>query len=164
MAGARGPLHFLLFVFLFLSPLAIAFQLPHVNPKSPGAHRDKASNTFGTIARRSVTLDLERNPNYNPNGLAEYARALRKWGAKVPKELTHTLAAMGDGGELSFVLLIDRELSAKGISANLGAADGGKGQVTADSMKNDREYLSRVGFGTPLQWLSMDLDTGSSDT
>lgn len=39
----------------------------------------------------------------------------------------------------------------------------GKGDVNADTIINDREYLSRVGFGTPLQWLNVDLDTGSSD-
>ncbi|KAJ4307284.1 hypothetical protein N0V88_000667 [Collariella sp. IMI 366227] len=33
----------------------------------------------------------------------------------------------------------------------------------AYSVKEDREYLSRVGFGTPLQWLDVDLDTGSAD-
>lgn len=110
MASARGPLRFLLFVFFFLSPLAIAFHLPHVNPKSPAAHHGKQGDhgnhgnhgthgKFGNIAPRSVTLDLERNPNYNPNGPAEYARALRRWGAEVPKELVHTLTAMGDGGK-----------------------------------------------------------------
>lgn len=40
---------------------------------------------------------------------------------------------------------------------------GGKGDVNANTVKDDREYLSRVGFGTPLQWLNVDLDTGSSD-
>jgi hypothetical protein len=37
------------------------------------------------------------------------------------------------------------------------------GDVGAESIRDDREYLSRVGFGTPLQWLDVDLDTGSSD-
>ncbi|KAK3899635.1 aspartic peptidase domain-containing protein [Staphylotrichum tortipilum] len=134
MAVVRAPLCFLLFVLVILYPLAIAFHLPHENPQGPAAHRGKFSN----IARRSVTLDLKRNPNYNPNGPAEYARALRKWGAEVPQQLVHSLAAMGDPG-------------------------GKTGEVDAESIKNDREYLSRVGFGTPLQWLNMDLDTGSAD-
>ena len=51
------------------------------------------------------------------------------------------------------------------INADSDTADGGgkTGEVDAESMKHDREYLSRVGFGTPLQWLNMDLDTGSAD-
>jgi hypothetical protein len=55
----------------------------------------------GNIARRSITLNLERNPNYTPNGPAAYARALRKWGADVPVSLTNSLTAMRDDGESS---------------------------------------------------------------
>ena len=39
----------------------------------------------------------------------------------------------------------------------------GAGDVGAEAIGNDREYLSSVGFGTPLQWLNLDLDTGSAD-
>jgi hypothetical protein len=39
----------------------------------------------------------------------------------------------------------------------------GKGHVGAESIRDDREYLSRVGFGTPLQWMKVVLDTGSAD-
>ncbi|KAK4186248.1 aspartic peptidase domain-containing protein [Podospora australis] len=84
------------------------------------------------IGRRSVTVDLVRNPSYAPNGPANYVRALQKWGVTVPDDLTNSF--IGDSGD-----------------------------VNAASIKGDREYLSRVGFGTPLQYLNMDLDTGSAD-
>lgn len=58
-------------------------------------------------ARRSVSLELTRNPNYVPNGPAAYAHALKKWGADVPSELTNSLAVMKGNGEppLSFVVM-----------------------------------------------------------
>ncbi|KAK4038158.1 putative Endothiapepsin precursor [Parachaetomium inaequale] len=122
MAVSKPPLRLITFLaLLFLSSLVNA--IPHDNKS--------------TLTRRSVTLDLQRNPNYAPNGPAAYARALTKWGAKVPAELAASLDAM--------------------------RGDVGVGDVGAETIRDDREYLSRVGFGTPLQWLSMDLDTGSAD-
>ncbi|KAK4152592.1 putative Endothiapepsin precursor [Chaetomidium leptoderma] len=119
---------------LLLASLVHAIRIPNTNTNT--ANHD--THTEKNIARRSVTLDLQRNPHYAPNGPAAYARALKKWGADVPQELTNSLAAMrGDVG--------------------------GEGEVRAETIRDDREYLSRVGFGTPLQWLNVDLDTGSSD-
>lgn len=37
------------------------------------------------------------------------------------------------------------------------------GNTTAKTVRQDLEYLSLVGFGTPPQYLPMDLDTGSID-
>ncbi|AEO71845.1 uncharacterized protein THITE_13894, partial [Thermothielavioides terrestris NRRL 8126] len=87
------------------------------------------------------TVDVKRNPSYRPNGPAEYARALKKWGAKVPGALHDSLLAMRDTG------------------TNTSAF----GEVGAKSVHDDREYVSSVGFGTPSQWLDVTLDTGSSD-
>jgi hypothetical protein len=64
-----------LFYLLSFNPLVAAVSPPKVN----------------NLARRAITVDLPRNPNYTPNGPAAYARALSKWGGKVPKELVKSL-------------------------------------------------------------------------
>lgn len=35
--------------------------------------------------------------------------------------------------------------------------------TNATSIRNDREYVSTIGFGTPQQRLNVDFDTGSAD-
>ncbi|KAK4197095.1 putative Endothiapepsin precursor [Triangularia verruculosa] len=88
------------------------------------------------VARRSVTVDLHRNPAYAPNGPQQYYRALKKWGVDIPNDVDDvTNSFMG----------------------------GDSGDTNAESIMGDREYLSRVGFGTPFQYLNVDLDTGSAD-
>ncbi|KAK4135773.1 acid protease [Trichocladium antarcticum] len=113
---------------LIAAAICLTLSLAHAIPARNYGNR-------WNIARRSVSLDLTRNPDYAPNGPAAYARALKKWGAEVPSELVHSLAAM---------------------KANVG-------EVGAASIRGDREFLSRVGYGTPPQYLDVDFDTGSSD-
>lgn len=50
----------------------------------------------------------------------------------------------------------------KYIDAKAGAA-GGSGQVTAQDIQTDSEYLCEVTVGTPPQKLLLDFDSGSSD-
>ena len=37
------------------------------------------------------------------------------------------------------------------------------GNITATTIEQDLEYLSLIGFGTPPQYIPVDLDTGSTD-
>ncbi|KAL1839313.1 hypothetical protein VTJ49DRAFT_1641 [Mycothermus thermophilus] len=131
MAITRSSLGRMALVFLSLfASLLDAIRIPVLDH-----HHDGGSSNNHQLTKRSVTVDLQRNPNYTPNGPAAYALALSKWGAEVPQKLTQSLAVMG-------------------------GPEGAKGDVEAASVHDDREYLSRVGFGTPLQWLTVDLDTG----
>lgn len=93
-----------------------------------------AKNGDNSASAGAFAISVVRNPNYNPNGPAQYMRARAKYGASVPE---------------GFAKLV----SNKGA---IGATD-------AFSVNNDREYLSHVGFGTPLQHFSVDIDTGSAD-
>lgn len=89
-----SPFCFLTSLLLY-SFLVSAIRIPHITTNTHDTH------SHNTIVKRSVTLDLQRNPDYAPNGPAAYARALKKWGAKVPKELAKSLAAMKKDGEPS---------------------------------------------------------------
>ncbi|KAK0665388.1 putative Endothiapepsin precursor [Cercophora samala] len=95
------------------------------------------TSTGQKVTRRSVTVDLPRNPGYAPNGRLQYSRALKKWGVDMSTHLDDVTNSFRGGGE--------------------------SGDVNAESITADREYLSRVGFGTPFQYLNVDLDTGSAD-
>lgn len=110
MRTSTTPLRFItLLSILLLSALVHAVSLPGLtfNENNRRGTHDTNKNP---LTRRSITLDLQRNPDYTPNGPAAYARALRKWGAEVPGELVDSLAVMrGDGA--SAILLICCELS-----------------------------------------------------
>jgi hypothetical protein len=68
----------LLLVHLFL---ALASASPFAPPGGPGKFSVKATH----------------NQNYNPNGLAQYAKALSKWGGDVPKGLVSHVSKKGQG-------------------------------------------------------------------
>jgi hypothetical protein len=95
---------------LTLLPLLLLTSLGHaisLHDKVKNSKYGIYGSKHNPITRRSVTLDLQRNPDYAPNGPAAYARALQKWGADVPGELADSLAVMrGDGAlfSLSFSL------------------------------------------------------------
>lgn len=42
-------------------------------------------------------------------------------------------------------------------------ASGNTGEVPAEDVQNDSQYLASVGIGNPSQTLNLDFDTGSSD-
>lgn len=87
---------------LITTTLFLVLTLAHAIPTVPNHDHDHNHvNVDGnSIARRSVSIDLTRNPDYVPNGPAAYARALKKWGAEVPSELVNSLAVMKGNGKL----------------------------------------------------------------
>ncbi|KAK4178804.1 aspartic peptidase domain-containing protein [Triangularia setosa] len=115
--------------------MATLFLMLFMSIFSTFIHAIPTSTNHG-ITRRSVTVGLSRNPAYAPNGPLQYSRALKKWGVAVPEDVGDVTNSF-QGGET--------------------------GDVNAASIMGDREYLSRVGFGTPFQYLNVDLDTGSAD-
>lgn len=42
-------------------------------------------------------------------------------------------------------------------------SNGQLGQVSAEDVQNDMEYLAQVSIGTPGQTMNLDFDTGSAD-
>ncbi|KAK3939282.1 acid protease [Diplogelasinospora grovesii] len=104
------------------------------SPFFPATNRDAPGPDRGG-GGDSVRVSLTRNPNYAPNGPAVYYRALKKWGMTVPGQ----------------------------FAGHAAQKDYGDGEVSAKNQPDDKEYLSSVGIGTPLQWVNMDFDSGSSD-
>ncbi|KAK3320538.1 aspartic peptidase domain-containing protein [Cercophora scortea] len=119
----------------FFLPLVLLSSQVHAMPSVGRAVADYVeANRARHTGDGIISIDVARNPNYSPNGLAEYSRALAKWGADAHGPLA-------------------------GIAANKGQV----GALDATPFNGDREYLSPVEFGTPPQRLIMDLDTGSAD-
>jgi hypothetical protein len=111
MATPIRPLRLLrlrpLLPLLLLTPLTHAISLPNFTPDKlvkTNDHGTNNDNKHNPITRRSATLDLQRNPDYTPNGPAAYARALQKWGADVPGGLADSLAVMRGDGAFGFSL------------------------------------------------------------
>lgn len=49
------------------------------------------------------------------------------------------------------------------VLAKKNAATGQTGELSAEDIQNDSEYLATVSIGTPAQNLNLDFDTGSAD-
>jgi hypothetical protein len=50
----------------------------------------------------SFSVELGRNPNYAPDGLAAYTSALLKWGIDLPEHLATAVSMKGSGGWSAF--------------------------------------------------------------
>lgn len=57
------------------------------------------TSTGQKVTKRSVTVDLPRNPGYAPNGRLQYSRALKKWGVPMDDELDDATNSFRGGGE-----------------------------------------------------------------
>jgi len=66
---------------LFAAVLAVCSCLCVVGASLPGG---------------SLSVPVVRNPNYVPNGPLEYAKALSKWGVKLPKGLARHVFTKGE--------------------------------------------------------------------
>ena len=98
-----------------------------------------------------ISIKAVWNPNYRPNGLAAYAKALSKWGGDVPAGLAKYASNKGQSTS---------SVRPQNFTANTKSEVGSLGAIP---FRDDREYISEFGVGTPPQFLPLDLDTGSSD-
>ncbi|KAI9813595.1 MAG: hypothetical protein M1827_003664 [Pycnora praestabilis] len=110
-------------------------------------------------------VKLVPNKNYQRSGTKSYVHLLRKYQFHPTKE-----------GPYSFVNHVHQqghhgENHAVGGKAHVqqvmqkktGSAADQTGEVSAEDVQNDSEYLAEVAIGTPAQTLNLDFDTGSAD-
>ncbi|KAI0438016.1 secreted aspartic proteinase precursor [Xylaria telfairii] len=90
---------------------------------------------------KTFSVSQVANPNFQPHGPAQRARALVKYGAPISDNLARAVANLGAER------LTTRE----------------QGTSEASPLSWDREYITTVGIGTPPQLFSLSIDSGSSD-
>ncbi|KAM7206442.1 Aspartic peptidase domain containing protein [Naviculisporaceae sp. PSN 640] len=101
----------------------------------PLAHGKPVSGAAGSVGgNQKLRIQAPYNTKFKPDPYARH-KITQKWQSRMAHH-------KGLGNQLDNI---------------------GVGNVTARSEKKDLEYLATVGFGTPPQWLPVDLDTGSAD-
>lgn len=110
-----------------------------------------------------------KNQHYVRDGKKSYGHALRKYNIKptVPgpfdmidiiqhAETQHVLRRLQDRLRGRPTHVSHRQLVTKDENGEVG-------EVSAEDVQGDAEYLCQVGIGSPQQQMSLDFDTGSAD-
>ncbi|KAF2171730.1 hypothetical protein M409DRAFT_17966 [Zasmidium cellare ATCC 36951] len=111
---------------------------------------------------------LKLNPHYSRNGLKSYVHALQKWniGPTVdgPYCMVNQIEQQGQQAIFKkFGKKIGGRAHIKGHVLAKKDSSGQTGNVPAQDVESNAEYLATVGIGTPAQNLALDFDTGSAD-
>jgi len=112
---------------------------------------------------------LKRNPNFNRNGLKSYVHAMQKWniGPSVEGPYCRVNQVHQQGSQAVFKQTgrrVGGRAHVRGhVLAKKDASSGETGNVPAEDIENNAEYLATVTIGTPGQQLALDFDTGSAD-
>ncbi|KAJ5898906.1 acid protease [Penicillium taxi] len=112
----------------------------------------------------TTKLKIITNPQYQKSGTKSYVHLMRKYGFEPtlagPYFVGSTLHQIGRSYTDQAVggrVLRRRKIHKKHLDTNE------VGEVPAEDIQNDSEYLVEVGIGTPAQTLKLDFDTGSAD-
>ncbi|KAI9824639.1 MAG: hypothetical protein M1819_000840 [Sarea resinae] len=106
------------------------------------------------------------NPNYKRSGTKSYVHLMRKYGFNTTKEGPYFFGTKvhqtGKHGPLH--LIGGKARTQRVLEKKAPAASGSTtGEVSAEDVQNDSEYLVPVSIGTPAQTFNLDFDTGSAD-
>lgn len=116
------------------------------------------------MAHSLSKITLVHNPRYQRSGPRSYAALLRKYrfsptleGPSSVDDRVHHRGKHGEhqrhGGKPTVQKILQKKA----------ASDDQVGDVPADDVQNDSEYLCPVTIGTPGQVFKLDFDTGSAD-
>jgi len=111
---------------------------------------------------------LAINKNYKRNGLKSYAHALQKWNIGPTVDGPYcTINKIEQQGSQSILRKFNKRIGGRAhVKGHVLAKKDGSGKtgdVPAEDVENNAEYLAHVGIGTPAQTLALDFDTGSAD-
>ncbi|EME44244.1 hypothetical protein DOTSEDRAFT_71924 [Dothistroma septosporum NZE10] len=111
---------------------------------------------------------LKRNPAHKRNGLRSYVHAMEKWGfgptLKGPYCRVNHVHQQGQQAVFKATgRRVGGRAHVKGHVLAKTDQSGQTGDVPAEDVENNAEYLATVGIGTPAQNLALDFDTGSAD-
>ncbi|KAL1310706.1 hypothetical protein AAFC00_000964 [Neodothiora populina] len=121
------------------------------------------------VSQKLTRVKLIHNPNYVRNGTKSYVSLLKKY--NFAPTLNGPYFCQNVVHQTGKPVLMNKFATAVGGKAHVkhqvllkkDPSSGQTGQVPAEDQQNDSEYLCQVGLGTPVQTLTLDFDTGSSD-
>ncbi|CAK3818093.1 related to pepsin precursor [Lecanosticta acicola] len=112
---------------------------------------------------------LKRNPHHQRNGLKSYVHAMKKWNFTPTIEGPYcAVQQVHQQGQQAIFKLTGKKIGGRAhvkghVLAKKDPTSGQTGEVPAEDVENNAEYLATVGIGTPAQNLALDFDTGSAD-
>ena len=130
-------------------------------PAQPTPIADKPNEIMASKLQR---IKLIHNSNYKRSGSKSYVHLLRKYKFAPtldgPYQMTNQMHQQGKHGvdhKVGGKMRVQRVLTKKDTTS------GQTGEVPAEDVQNDSEYLVPVTIGTPGQSFKLDFDTGSAD-
>lgn len=134
-------------------------------PTSSKPSEPATSAPTANMASSLTKVKLIHNTNYKASGPKSYVYLLRRWGFTPTKEgpyiVGNRVHQQGKHFPHSQHTIGGRARVRKVLEKK--AASGETGEVGAEDVQNDSEYLAQVQIGTPAQTLNLDFDTGSAD-
>ncbi|SMR50494.1 unnamed protein product [Zymoseptoria tritici ST99CH_1E4] len=116
-----------------------------------------------------VRGDLVRQAHHKRSGIKSYVHALQKWNITPSLDGPYCrVNQIHQTGSQSILKQFGKSVGGKAkvkqhVLAKKDPTSGQTGDVPAEDIENNAEYLANVTIGTPGQTFALDLDTGSAD-